>query len=238
MDALPAFLLIVAAGYLAGSIPFGWLTARWLAGIDIRSAGSGNIGATNIARVLGGRWGALVLVLDCLKGLAPVLVIPLVLFGKSNPLFGHGQVVAGAATVLGHMFPVWLAFRGGKGVATSLGVVAVIAPVATGIAAGTFVVAFALSRIVSLASMAAAVAFAAAQMLLLGPRPFGPESWSVAALSLAMPAMILVRHRSNLVRIVRGQEPKFKPGGRSRAAEADDSQAADSMPTSGRERAH
>ncbi|HUG89546.1 MAG TPA: glycerol-3-phosphate 1-O-acyltransferase PlsY [Planctomycetaceae bacterium] len=207
---LTASVLIAAAlAYLIGSLPFGYLTARWVAGIDIRREGSGNIGATNIARVLGAKWGAGVLVLDCLKGLLPVLFLPPLLLPADGSGIGHVRVAAAVAAVVGHMFPLWLGFRGGKGVATSLGVALVVSPWGTLAAVGAFVACVAATRIVSLGSITAAVVFAGFQMWRLSPQPFGAESWSVAALSLLVPVLILARHRSNVVRIVQGREPRF-----------------------------
>jgi acyl phosphate:glycerol-3-phosphate acyltransferase len=216
---LPVLIcLIVAAGYLAGSLPFGYLTARFVAGIDIRREGSGNIGATNIGRVLGAKWGMLVLVLDCLKGLLPVLVTPLALPVWARPYSGHLQVLAGICTVAGHMFPLWLRFRGGKGVATALGVVIAIGGWATLAAFVAFAASFALFRIVSLSSMLAAVTFGAAQMLLLKPSPFAEDTWSIGAFSLLVPALILWRHRANIGRLLKGEEKRFSFGGRAKGA--------------------
>ena len=210
MLSVPASIAVLAAvGYLIGSLPFGYLTARWVAGVDIRREGSGNIGATNIARVLGAKWGAAVLVLDCLKGLLPVLLLPRLLLPPDSPAFGHAQVATAVGAVLGHMFPVWLGFRGGKGVATSLGVVLVLAPWATLAAFGTFAVVVLATRVVSLGSMTAAVVFGGCELWLLSPRPFSVENWSLAAMSLLVPVLILVRHRSNLVRLLQGREPRF-----------------------------
>ena len=207
---LPATVLVAAAvAYLIGSLPFGYLVARWVAGIDIRRQGSGNIGATNISRVLGPKWGAAVLVLDCLKGLLAVLFLPDLLLPAGSSALRHVQVVTAVGAVLGHMFPVWLAFRGGKGVATSLGVVLVLSPWATLVAFGAFALAVLATRIISLGSMAAAVAFGGFQLWRLGPRPFAGETWSLAAMSLLVPLLILVRHRSNLVRLMQGREPRW-----------------------------
>jgi glycerol-3-phosphate acyltransferase PlsY len=213
MSLLVLISLIVTAGYLAGSLPFGYLTARFVAGIDIRKEGSGNIGATNIGRVLGAKWGVLVLFLDCLKGLLPVLVTPLLLPESAVPHAGHLQVLVGMCTVVGHMFPVWLRFRGGKGVATALGVVIAIGGWSTLVAFAVFALSLALFRIVSLSSIVAAVAFGAAQMILLQPHPFAEDTWSTAAFSLLVPALILWRHRANIVRLVRGEEERFSFGG-------------------------
>jgi acyl phosphate:glycerol-3-phosphate acyltransferase len=215
---LPALIaLTAAAGYLAGSLPFGYLTARFVAGIDIRKEGSGNIGATNIGRVLGVKWGILVLFLDCLKGLLPVLVTPWFLPETAKPQAAHLQVLMGMCTVLGHMFPMWLRFRGGKGVATALGVVIAIGGWSTLAAFLAFVASFALLRIVSFSSILAAATFGVAQMVLLKPHPFAEDTWSTGVFSLLVPALILWRHRANIGRLLKGEEKRFSFGGRAKA---------------------
>lgn len=217
------------AAYLAGSVPFGYVVGRAVVGRDIRQMGSGNIGATNVARVLGAKWGLLVLVLDCLKGLLPVLLFPTwcaaldsrgweadgstgtwsAVGGNLN----HLRVACGAATIAGHMFPCWLGLRGGKGVATALGVIAVLAPAATGVAFATFLAALLTFRIVSLSSILAAGAFAVFQFATRWVEFQLPENWSLAAFSALVPMLITYRHRSNLRRLMRGEEPKFRLGG-------------------------
>ncbi|MFN8453045.1 MAG: glycerol-3-phosphate 1-O-acyltransferase PlsY, partial [Anaerolineae bacterium] len=154
-DAAAGLGLLVAA-YLAGSIPFSLLIARWAGGIDLRQHGSGNVGATNVARTLGYKWGAVALLLDALKGLLPTWGLPLLFYGAGSR---HAPVAAGLAAIVGHMFPCWLGFRGGKGVATALGVVAVLSWQATLAAFVAFAAVFAVSRIVSLSSIVAAVTF-------------------------------------------------------------------------------
>jgi glycerol-3-phosphate acyltransferase PlsY len=217
MNDLAPGLQLVALAYLIGSTPFGYIVGRLVGKIDIRQHGSGNIGATNVGRVLGSRWGFTVLALDLLKGLVPVAALPLLFFSSSDPGRIHWQVAAGAATVLGHMFPCWLGFRGGKGVATALGVVACLAGWATLGAAAVFGLSFAIWRIVSLSSILAALAFAACQIARLWPGLFTHEQWSLTVFSLLVPALIIVRHRGNIGRLWRGQEPqykeqKYKPG--------------------------
>jgi len=205
-------LQLVAIAYLVGSVPFGYLVGRIVGKIDIRQHGSGNIGATNVGRVLGNQWGLLVFVLDLLKGLVPVALLARVLIGAKSPALLHWQVAAGIATILGHMFPCWLAFRGGKGVATALGAVAYIAPWPTGVAVLVFGLSFAIWRIVSLASMLASIGFALCQIVLLWPALFSREHWSLSAFSLLVPALIIGRHRENIARIVRGEEKKYRSG--------------------------
>ncbi|MBX3436763.1 MAG: glycerol-3-phosphate 1-O-acyltransferase PlsY [Planctomycetaceae bacterium] len=204
-----SIVLAVLAAYGIGAIPFGWLIARLVKGVDIRTVGSGNIGATNVARSIGKFWGLLVFVLDALKGMLPTAWLPWAVFPAADPQFTHLRVFCGLATIVGHMFPCWLRFRGGKGVATALGVVIVIAPLASAVAAGVFVVTFGLSRIVSLSSLLAAVTYGAVALWQLLPAPFSAETWSQAAFSLAVPLLIILRHRGNIRRLLRGEEPRF-----------------------------
>ncbi|MGE5194361.1 MAG: glycerol-3-phosphate 1-O-acyltransferase PlsY [Deltaproteobacteria bacterium] len=210
-DLAPGLQLLFLA-YLIGATPFGYLTGRVVGKIDIRQHGSGNIGATNVGRVLGNQWGILVLALDLLKGLVPVAGLPHLLFAAGSSNRVHWQVAAGIATILGHMFPCWLGFRGGKGVATALGVVAYLGGWATVIAAGVFGLSFAVWRIVSLASILAALSFAVCQIVLLWPALFSEQHWSVTTFCLLIPALIIVRHRSNIRRLWRGEEPRYGSG--------------------------
>lgn len=213
MNAWTSGLLATGLAYLVGSIPFGYLTARVVRGIDIRQHGSGNIGATNVGRVLGSRWGIFVLVLDLLKGLLPVWLFPELFFTDPTVSGTHAAVAVGVATIVGHMLPCWLGFRGGKGVATALGVVLVLALEASLVSAGSFAITFAIWRIVSLSSIIAVLAFAAAELTCFLPDPFTQSKWSLAAFSLAVPLLIIIRHRSNIRRLVRGEEPRFRSGG-------------------------
>lgn len=203
-------VLAIGAAYLVGAIPFGLLTGKLVKGIDLREHGSRNIGATNAGRVLGTKWGLIVLLLDALKGLLPTLLLPLLVADDSaRP---HVQVGCGIATIVGHMFPCWLGFRGGKGVATSLGVISILAPWGTVAAFGTFVLVFVLSRIVSLSSLSAAVVFAITQAVLLGRSAFTEAGWSLGLFSLAVPLLVIVRHRENIGRLLRGEESRFRSG--------------------------
>lgn len=191
--------------YLVGAIPFGYLAGR-AKGVDVRRLGSGNIGATNVGRVLGRPYGVAVFVLDAAKGFAPAACAGWVL-GGAAPLV---PVLAGFAAILGHLFPVYLRFRGGKGVATAAGVLAALAPSTTLVALAVWAGVLAAFRIVSLASMVAAVALPVA-FGLLDPRAFAeraPVFWFCVATGI----LVVVRHRANLARLRAGTEPRIGEG--------------------------
>ncbi|MEX0727376.1 MAG: glycerol-3-phosphate 1-O-acyltransferase PlsY [Planctomycetaceae bacterium] len=192
------------ASYFIGAIPWGFLIARYGGGVDIRQAGSKNIGATNVWRTLGAKFGVAVLVLDALKGLLPTLY-----FREFVPaeLHSHVAVGCGIAAVVGHMFPCWLGFRGGKGVATGLGVAVVLGPYALLAAVVVFALTLLTVRIVSLGSMLAAATFAVVQIGLLMPDPFASDVWSLSLFSLSIPLLIVIQHRGNMARLWRGEEP-------------------------------
>jgi acyl phosphate:glycerol-3-phosphate acyltransferase len=206
---LAATVAFVVA-YLIGSVPFGLIVARLAAGIDIRQHGSRNIGATNVWRTLGAKWGILVLALDALKGALPTALLAQLLVGPEGEGQLHLEVTCGMGAIIGHMFPCWLGFRGGKGVATALGVVLVLAPAATAAALAAFAVCFALSRIVSLSSIVGACVFCGVEIWMLCPSPFSGPRWSLAVFSLVVFALIVVRHRANIARLVRGKEPRLQ----------------------------
>ncbi len=192
--------------YLLGSIPFGLLLGK-LAGKDIRLEGSKNIGATNLWRVCGWKWGLGGFLLDFLKGLAAVtLVARFFSGGLSIPWPG---IVAAAGAVLGHNFPVWLKFKGGKGVATSAGVMAGLMPGPFLVAISLFVATVAVSHYISLGSMLASVALVIAAAAML-PETFG-RNLPLFLLTVLLAAMILLRHRSNITRIMAGTENRFPP---------------------------
>ena len=222
MNTTTTALVAASIAYLVGSLPFGFLVGKIFKGIDVRTQGSGNIGATNVARTLGVKWGLLVFLLDAVKGFLPVLLLPRLLLRPDN--FGHWhlhfEVLCGVATVLGHIFPIWLKFRGGKGVATSAGVVLVISTYATLIAAGVYLFMLWWKRIGSLASLAAAVVFSVAHVLILVLQDkslLATTELSRTLFALVMPLVIVACHKKNLARLLRGEEPKFgenrKPDG-------------------------
>jgi glycerol-3-phosphate acyltransferase PlsY len=188
------FLAVVSA-YLCGSIPTGVLVARRL-GVEVRKVGSGNIGATNVARSAGKKAGLLTLLGDAAKGLIPVLVVRFLNLGETT------VAATAVAALLGHLFPLFLGFSGGKGVATGLGVFLGLAPYAILLALVLFLAVFALFRIVSLSSL---VATAATPLLLL--MLAHPREHVVAGLVIAL--LIIMRHHENIARLWKGQEPKF-----------------------------
>jgi glycerol-3-phosphate acyltransferase PlsY len=181
----PLVLGLIAAGYLAGSIPFGLILAKVFAGKDVRESGSGNIGATNVARVVGKKLGVVVLVLDAAKGFIRDFV--------------EGCVAL--AAVIGHCFPIWLKLRGGKGVATGLGVLLAHRPEVAAVGLVAFAIGFAVVRRVSLGSMLAAVAVVGAIVY------FGPHDVTVAPLG-ACALVIVARHHGNIRRLITGKELK------------------------------
>lgn len=209
-----ALLTLVPASYLVGSIPFGLLVGL-SRGVDVRKAGSGNIGATNVGRLLGGKFFALVFVLDLLKGLGPMLAAGAVIgFRAADPL-GYGLwLLVGFAAIVGHLFSVFLKFKGGKGVATSTGVMLGLWPyytLAGLIGAAVWGVAFRRTRIVSVGSILGAVAFPVAYVglgLALGWPVFG-DQWPLLAFAVLMASLILYKHRANLARLRAGTEPRF-----------------------------
>jgi glycerol-3-phosphate acyltransferase PlsY len=185
-------LAAVTFGYLVGSIPFAYLLAR-RRGIDLREVGSGNVGATNVLRTSGARQGVLAMLLDGAKGSAAVMIAGALATGPAT------AVAAGLASVIGHIYPVWLGFKGGKGVATATGVFAVLAPMALGIASVVFLFAVWATRYISVGSMAGAIALAASAA--------ATEAPAAVAVGAATAALIIIhRHRGNLGRLMSGTE--------------------------------
>ncbi len=196
------FLTGIIASYLVGSVPFGLLIAKGVKGIDLRQHGSGNIGATNVFRVVGKKWGILALLLDAAKGYAGVWVAARFFAGGEV----YEELVFGLAAIMGHSFPVWLRFKGGKGVATSLGVFLAIVPVPTLIAFGLWAAVFAVVRIISVASLSAAVMFPVLIFVLCRNQPgFG----GVLSVAVLLAAFIVYTHRANVRRLLRGEEKKL-----------------------------
>jgi glycerol-3-phosphate acyltransferase PlsY len=188
---------LALAAYLLGSVPTGYLVG-YFSGVDVRKAGSGNVGATNVARVIGRRQGIWTLIADSAKGFIPVVVAVELGFDAT------ARALVGAAAFLGHLYPIFLKFSGGKGVATALGVILGLAPLATVCLMGLFGLVVLTTRIVSLSSIAGAVA--APFVLWLFDHP---PALTIMAAFLA--AMIILRHRGNIQRLLDGTEPRFGP---------------------------
>ena len=191
--------LLVLAAYLLGAIPNGLLIAK-ARGIDLRRTGSGNIGATNVFRCVGKGWGVLAFVLDALKGFVPAFCFPQLVAGAPDWL----GLACGGAAVAGHNWPVWLGFKGGKGVATSAGMLLGIAPAAVGIGFGVFAVTVAATRFVSLGSILAAIAVPAAYISMTGG-----ANRLLAGVLVLMGLLVIVKHRANIRRLLQGAEPRI-----------------------------
>ena len=188
-----AFVVVLA--YLIGSIPFGYLIVRVSGRGDVRQTGSGGTGATNVSRRAGKAAGVLTLILDAFKGATAVLIAM---------RFGNGWLIAAAAiaVIVGHIFPVWLSFRGGKGVATAVGVFVVLAPLALLCAGIAFLIVFLLTRYVSLGSITAAATIPFAGWL---------TGLTSATLTSAVvgASLVIFAHRANIARLINGTEPRF-----------------------------
>jgi glycerol-3-phosphate acyltransferase PlsY len=191
----------VAVGYLCGSIPFGVVLSRLVLGVDVRTVGSGNIGATNVARVGGRKLGVLAMLLDTVKAVVPILAARALLAGA--PGAEAWTLGVAAAAFVGHLFPVWLRFRGGKGVATAFGIFLVLAPWVALAGLAAWVIAYLVTRISSVGSLAGTAVCVAGVFLADGPRH--PASWT----ALVVGALIVLRHRGNIGRLVRGEERRL-----------------------------
>ena len=207
-----SYLILIAGAYLLGSVPFGVIIAR-AHGRDLRTIGSGNTGATNVARAIGKKWGYVCFGLDCGKGLAAMLAGKMMI---NNPPDAGGLclwLAAGCAAILGHIFPIYLKFRGGKGVATSLGMVLGLYPYYTlpGVAAfAIWAIAVLVWRYISLASIIAAMVF---PMVLVGMIIVSQQwqfagLWPLVLVAILMATLVIVRHVENIKRLLEGSESK------------------------------
>jgi glycerol-3-phosphate acyltransferase PlsY len=206
---VPAALI----GYVCGACPWGLWLGRWFKGVDVRTVGSRNMGATNVYRSLGPPLGIATLVLDALKGALPVWLVPRLLVHESSRPSDYPMlaVATGLGAVLGHVFSFWTGFRGGKGVATTAGVLLALAPAAFAVFCGVFVATVAVTRFISLGSTLGSVAFLVA-LCLWTPVPLAdPRVW----LGLVLTVLILWRHRENYRRLARGEERRFSLRGES-----------------------
>lgn len=200
------FALALVLSYALGSVPFGLLLG-FMAGKDVRRHGSNNIGATNVWRVCGWKWGLAAFVLDFLKGLLAVLLVARLSGDWPGP--PYAALGCAVCAVLGHNFPVWIGFKGGKGVATSAGAIAGLLWLPFLVALAVFALTVWLSHYISLGSMAASVALVVAGFLYL-PDPFGRDL-PLSATIFALCALLIYRHRKNIERIVAGTENRFPP---------------------------
>jgi glycerol-3-phosphate acyltransferase PlsY len=201
----PILGLLVLLSYVLGSIPFGYLLVRARSGGDVRAMGSGNIGATNVARTAGMSIGVATLLLDAGKGYFAVWLAEHFSGGNIRIM-----MYAGLAAILGHVFPVWLKFSGGKGVATALGVFLMISWAAVAAAVAVFAIVVLFWRYVSLASVSAAAALPLLVYLLYAPGHAPPAA--VTAGTLLAAALVIVKHRENIERLMAGTEPRFEMG--------------------------
>ncbi len=195
------YFVAVIMGYFLGAIPFGFLAGK-LKGVDLRKEGSGNIGATNALRILGKPVGITVLALDALKGALACWLAPSVVLAAGAVATPLIPIVTGFAAVLGHNYTCWLRFKGGKGIATSAGVLLALTPGGLGIALGTFLVLLAVTRIVSIGSIGAAAVL-----------PFG--TWlcggrgALLVVTVTMGLLAIYKHRANIQRLIAGTEPRI-----------------------------
>jgi glycerol-3-phosphate acyltransferase PlsY len=208
------WVIAAFAAYLVGSVPFAYLIAR-AHGKDLRAVGSGNIGATNLARALGRKWGYVCFVLDVLKGCLPMVAVRAIADAPAGPAVLALWLAVGIAAILGHVFPVYLGFKGGKGVATSFGVALGLWPYFTIpglIALAVWVAVVLIWRYVSLASICGAVAFPVAILIGIIAVPAWTASalWPLLIAAVAIPTMVIIRHRENIKRLLAGTESKIR----------------------------
>lgn len=202
------FFLIAVFAYLCGSIPFGYILVRLFLKTDVRQTGSGNIGATNVARTGAKGLAILTLFLDALKGFAAVslsAIISVAIAGEPRDRITLIQSLAGLFAILGHLYPVWLKFKGGKGVATALGVFLAIAPMPVGIVLGLFALVVLITHYISLGSILAAAAFPFLVYLIYRDH-FPPAAYAMIA---ASSLLIIWKHRTNIQRLLAGTENRF-----------------------------
>ena len=207
MSVMTASILAVLAAYLLGAIPFAYLVVYAVKRVDIRTVGSGNVGATNAGRVLGFKYFALVFVLDLLKGLLPTLFFPRLVAQASGSSVDSLRVFVALAAILGHNFPIYLRFKGGKGVATSLGAVFALDAIASAATFFAFIAFLVFTRYVSLSSVLGATVFVVVHFART-PRPFDRTNAAMTVVTILLWGMMMVRHRKNFGRISEGTEPK------------------------------
>ena len=203
---MTSLVVVLALGYLCGSLPWGLWLGRWLRGVDVRELGSKNLGATNVYRSLGPGIGIAVLLLDIAKGAFPVWWLPGLALAADFPGGPEWRrLTAGLAAVLGHVFTMFAGFKGGKGVATTVGVLLALSPPAFLVFVAVFVGIVAVTRFISLGSILGSVAFAAT-LGVVAPGGWGSPTFAFGA---AIAALVVVRHQDNIRRLLRGEERRF-----------------------------
>lgn len=196
--------LLIILAYCIGSIPTAVWVSKYYFGIDIREYGSGNAGATNTFRVLGSKWGTLVMVIDVLKGLAAVKLALLLPYYIENDLaLTNFQIGLGMAAVLGHIFPIWAQFKGGKGVATLFGLVIGISPWTALCCSGIFLLVLYLTRFVSLSSILASIAFPIFILII-----FNVDNHAYRVFAIVVALLVILTHQKNISRLLKGSESK------------------------------
>jgi glycerol-3-phosphate acyltransferase PlsY len=203
------FAVFALFGYVVGSVPVGLIVGQVARGIDIRQYGSGKIGFTNVLRTCGARWGLVALVGDLAKGVLPVLIAR---FVSDEP---YVQALAGLAAAIGHDWPVFAGFEGGRGVATSYGAALVMNPIAAAVLLPLGIGLVVVTRIVSVMSVGMAPILAVEYVVLSA---IGEQPWAFAVFAVIAAAMVIASHRENIQRLIAGTEPKIGQGGTSRAA--------------------
>lgn len=197
-------VLLIVIAYLIGSIPTAVWVSKAFFGIDIREYGSGNAGATNTFRVLGSRWGTFVMIIDMLKGVAATSLYILLPYYMHSELDRTNFMVGlGLAAVVGHIFPIWADFRGGKGVATLFGMILAMQPIVAVLCVGIFLLVLYLTRFVSLSSILASVAFAVFILVI-----FNEKELLYRGFAIAVALLVLLTHQKNITRLLRGSESK------------------------------
>jgi len=197
-------VVLIVAAYLIGSIPTSVWISKYFFGIDIRDYGSGNAGATNTYRILGKKWGTIVMIGDVLKGIAATSLYILLPYYMSNEWERTNFMIGlGLASVVGHIFPIWADFRGGKGVATLFGMVIAIQPVVAACCVGVFLLVLYLTRFVSLSSILASIAFAVFILYI-----FNEKETLYRVFAIAVALLVVLTHQKNIGRLLRGEESK------------------------------
>ncbi len=197
-------VVLIIAAYLIGSIPTSVWISRYFFGIDIRDYGSGNAGATNTFRTLGSKWGTIVMIADVLKGIAATSLYILLPYYMENEWERTNFMIGlGLSAVVGHIFPVWASFRGGKGVATLFGMVIAIQPIVAACCVGVFLLVLYLTRFVSLSSILASIAFAVFILYI-----FNEQETLYRIFAIAVALLVVLTHQKNIGRILRGEESK------------------------------